>query len=110
MMLRSFITLSTGHLRSSTEEWLSLAATKQTHWVSPTPYGWFVYCDEEATVGDFPADLIAAFAHAHTLGVDYIMFDSEAARVDALPFYITPQGQWTDRPVTFTADAHVAAQ
>jgi len=112
-MVRSFLTLSTGHLRSSTEEWLSLASIKQTHWVSATPYGWFVYCDEDATGDDFPADLIAVFNYANTLGVDYVMFDSEVDPIEALPFYITPQGRWTDNPVAFTdhdLDAQITAE
>jgi len=98
--IQPFITLSVGHVAQATETWLNNAARDQTNWVAVTPYGWFVYCDEESDPDyGFPSDLIAAFTYARAQGVEYIMFDSEADPIWALPFYITGNGEWQNVPV-----------
>jgi hypothetical protein len=87
--LRSFMDLSTAHLTPATMDWLDsfLGKDNFTHWVAVTPYGWFLYADEEGDREYFPADLIACFAYARKHGAEYILFDRDADAVDDLPQY-----------------------
>lgn len=88
--LRNFLDLSTAHLSPSTREWLDRIAEDQnnlSHWVAPTPYGWFLYCDEENADDSIPADLFACMTYARTNGADYILFDRDADQLTDLPTF-----------------------
>jgi hypothetical protein len=90
--LRAFLDLSTGHLSPETRAWMEEAAGQERaagqchgpHWVAATPYGWFLYADEEPKPEDYPADLIACMVAARKRGAEYILFDSDADRGDGL--------------------------
>jgi len=97
--VRGLLMLSTGHIRLHTEAWLNSSARHELAWVSLTPNGWFVYVDAEANPADFPSDLIVCLGYARRLGCEYVLFDSEAARLDMLPFYITADGRWLNTAV-----------
>lgn len=84
--VRTFLDLSTGHL---TVETRALLDSKD----APVPvhrneHGWLAWVPtDEANLQDtfyYPADLVACFKHARALGCDYILFDCDAERDDAL--------------------------
>ncbi|WP_036048695.1 hypothetical protein [Bradyrhizobium sp. Tv2a-2] len=87
--LQSFMDLSTAHLKPSTREWLDSLDGQDnlSHWVAQTPYGWFLYCDEENGDNSFPDDLFACFTYARENGAAYILFDGAADAVADLPTY-----------------------
>jgi hypothetical protein len=92
---QTFLDCSTGHLTQQTREWLDARAMltvlepeKMTHWVAGSPYGWFIYADEEPSGKDFPADLIAVMKYARAAGCAYILFDRDAGDpIEGLAWY-----------------------
>jgi hypothetical protein len=97
--VRSFLTLSTGHVSEATDQWLRLAAAKSIAWVSATPSGWFFWANDPAAGGIYPADLLVCIRHAERQGCEFIMFDSEADPLEELPFFISRDGRWLNTPV-----------
>lgn len=109
--VRTFLDLSTDHLKLSTRHWMDGRAYETTQnpagcsrWIAGTPYGFFLYVDTDAAENhkavkagtmepdpedepDFPADLLDCMVYAHDLGVGYIMFDQDADAIDDLPRY-----------------------
>lgn len=93
--VRKFLDLSTRHLTPETRKWmcgqsLSAMGDHPKNWVAPTPYGWFVYADEENGSGDIPADLFACMTKARELDCEYILFDYDGSideKVADLPVY-----------------------
>lgn len=117
--IRTFLDLSTDHLKLSTRQWMEMRAYDTAinpagcgRWIAGTPYGFFLYVDTDAAEShksvkagivpaeddepDFPADLLDCMVYAHSLDVGYIMFDQDAEAIDELPCYgdgEEPQGQ-----------------
>jgi hypothetical protein len=82
--LRVFLDLSSGHITKETGDWLDAKAwtretvTRPEAWVGITPYGWFVYADEDGGSPDLPEDLALCMKKARELGAEYILFDCDA--------------------------------
>lgn len=87
--LRSFMDLSTAHLTPKTRDWLDEHDDQDnlSHWVAQTPYGWFLYCDEENAEGSIPDDLFACMTYARKHGADYVLFDADADALTDLPTF-----------------------
>lgn len=82
--LFGFLELSTQHVSQSTLDWIDdraqeTADGKAAHFVSRTPHGFYLFCDEENGSGDIPADLFECMQKARDLGAEYILFDDEKA-------------------------------
>ncbi|WP_439398577.1 hypothetical protein ACRQ5Q_14750 [Bradyrhizobium sp. PMVTL-01] len=87
--LRTFMDLSTTHLSPKTRGIMEKVAGEfaLNHWVAATPYGWFVYCDEENAEDNLPKDLFECMTYARKNGADYILFDHDANALTDLPTY-----------------------
>jgi hypothetical protein len=95
--VRSYLDLSTSHLRESTREKLDEMGHFSAHgdptsfMVAPTGYGWFVSAvpaDKDREEEDeIPDDLWAAMLHAKAHGADHILFDRDADTDADLPTY-----------------------
>lgn len=80
--LRLFLDCSTAHLSPAARAYVE----NDDGIASPTPYGWFVYANEE--LGEFvPSDLKAVMAYARSLGAEYINFDCDALDIPDLPTF-----------------------
>lgn len=87
--LRNFMDLSTAHLTPATRGWLEKVSGEfaLNHWVAATPYGWFLWCDEENAEGSIPADLFGCMTYARQNGAFYVLFDRDAEQLTDLPTY-----------------------
>lgn len=95
--LRVFLDLSTEHLTRETQEWLDERAHRSVvcslglrRWVAPTPCGWFVHADANATDDDVPDDLRTCMKAAREIGAEFILFDGEtplSGEACSLPIY-----------------------
>lgn len=87
--LRNFLDLSTTHLSSQTKAMMEKVSGEfaLNHWVAATPYGWFVYCDEENAEDSIPEDLFACMTYARKNGAEYILFDQDADTLTDLPTF-----------------------
>jgi hypothetical protein len=95
--VRSYLDLSTAHLRESTRDMLdemgsfAAAGSPPSFMVAPTGYGWFVSAspadNERNDNEDVPDDLWAAMTHAKANGADHILFDRDAGMDADLPTY-----------------------
>lgn len=87
LAIRSFLDLSTAHLRAETRANLSSYHGVLAH---KTMYGWLVYASEETDLceeGGWPAELIPLVKLARTNGCEYILFDVHAPETDGLPAF-----------------------
>ena len=89
---RRFLDLSTGHLRSSTREWLDHNDRWPTRYAHPDGHGWFVYVPSDPVndppdMSAIPDDLISAVAFARTRDCDFVLFDRDAEPVAGLAYY-----------------------
>lgn len=82
--LRLFFDCSTAHLKPSTRDRMEQMAETGEVFVAPTPYGWFVWAEENPQP-DLPDELGAIMAHARSLGAEYILFDRDAPENPELP-------------------------
>lgn len=80
--LRLFLDCSTAHLSLAARAYVETGDGV----ASPTPYGWFVYANEEPDER-VPPDLAAVMAYARSLGAEYVNFDSDASEIDGLPTF-----------------------
>lgn len=76
--LRIFLDLSTAHLNKEDRDYLS-TSNAEFQWVAKTPYGSFVYADEENGSGDIPDNLFAIMKKAREMQAEYILFNCDAA-------------------------------
>jgi hypothetical protein len=88
--VRPFLDVSTGHLSPRTRALLDDPASIP---VLPSSvlrgeHGWLVYVPEEAVQPHiWPQDLEDVLAHARHQGCDYVLFDADGPRHDALPWF-----------------------
>ena len=80
--IAKMLTLSTGHLRESTREWIDAAAGTFASYPKGD-YGWFMYASE-APGEDYPNELIVCMNRARELGCEWIMFDVDGPELDGL--------------------------
>ena len=80
--VRIFLDCSTAHLSPTARDYIDGGEPV----ASPTPYGWFVWANEEPDE-TVPSDLAALMAHARSLGAEYILFDCDADEIAALPTF-----------------------
>lgn len=80
--LRVFLDCSTAHLSPSARAFIESGEP----FASATPYGWFVWANEEADE-KVPIDLAAIMAHARKRGAEYILFDCDAEEIATLPTF-----------------------
>jgi hypothetical protein len=89
--IRKLLVLSTAHLTAQTIARLSVdPIDKWPVFGGPLPFGFLVYAHEEnggAGAGEIPADLFACCLFAHEKGLNYLMFDADAAEVEGLPVH-----------------------
>lgn len=87
LLVRSFLDLSTAHLRQET---LANLASYDDVVAHKTEYGWLMYASEEADFtegGDWPPELLPIVELARAHECTYILFDSDAPETDALPTF-----------------------
>ncbi len=87
---RTFIVMSTAHLTEQTARHLDTTSVKDWPCIGGPygQYGWFVYAHEEncgAGPEPIPDDLFNVMTWARKQGVEYILFDCDAAVLDDLP-------------------------
>ncbi len=92
--VRKFLDCSTAHVSEGTADWLqergrdtAESPHESSHSVGITPFGWFVYADEEATTTNFPSDLIGVMQFARKNGCEYILFDCDGPTHNGLPAF-----------------------
>ena len=89
--LRLFFDCSTAHLSPESIAYLdhkaALSLIRPESWIAKTPYGWFVWTDEEPDE-DQPVDLVTIMRHARRQGAEYILFDADAPENAALPLFV----------------------
>ena len=84
--LRVFYDCSTAHLSPATRDFLEAQAERKDELIAATPYGWFLWADENP--GDhFPPELTAILRRARQLGAEYVLFDSDAPPNDEFPVF-----------------------
>lgn len=86
-MLRTFLDLSTEHMKPETADMLE--KTEWKDWPvsgSRTAHGFFIYA-HDSDDGSIPADLWTVMCFARECGADYILFDCDAATVVGLPTF-----------------------
>lgn len=87
LVIRSFLDLSTAHLREETRDNLSSYESVVAY---ETTYGWLVYASEDADSAegdDWPSELLPIIKLARANGCEYILFDADAPETDALPTF-----------------------
>lgn len=84
---RRVIVLSTAHLSLETCARLSDPTQKFPVYGALLPDGFYVHASVNDDAPDAPADLLAAMAHAHGLGFDYIQFDCDGPTVEGLEVF-----------------------
>ncbi|WP_431983796.1 hypothetical protein [Streptomyces qinglanensis] len=85
--IRSFLDLSTAHLREETRANLNSYEGVVAY---KTTYGWLMYASEEAdfTEGDdWPSELLPIINLARANDCAYVLFDADAPETDALPTF-----------------------
>lgn len=102
MDVRSYLDLSTAHLKPATRAWLDAI-----DWANEGPsggahaWGWNIYAHDVNDIGaglktplpagtpegEYPADLWACFEKARELGCTRLHFDCDAEASDELPCY-----------------------
>jgi hypothetical protein len=87
--VRTFLDLSTGHLKLSTRNAIDAHEVDCIVYPHPSGFGWLIYVqdDEEARDKEVPADLRACFDRARALGCAYLMLDADAPQDAELPYY-----------------------
>ena len=92
--LRIFFDCATAHLSPASRDHLGdqvqRSASRPESWIAQTPYGWFVWAEEEPGE-DVPSDLAAIMRHARRHGAEYILFDADAPEAPDLPVF-----DWSD--------------
>ncbi|MCL8382077.1 DUF5983 family protein [Xanthobacter aminoxidans] len=86
-MLRTFLDLSTEHMKPETAH--NLDVTPIAEWSvagGRTGHGYFIYAHDEDD-GSIPPDLWAVMCFARERGAEYILFDCDAATVEGLPTF-----------------------
>ena len=84
--LRLFLDCSTAHLSPASRALLDVRAASGQDIIGETPYGWFLWVDENPRAAD-PDDLGRVMTHARQLGAEYVLFDRDAPPSDALPVF-----------------------
>ena len=94
---KSYLDLSTAHLRPDTRDMLDRLDGAPSAWpamsIFPGEYGWVVTVppmdlpDVAAQMDNMPSDLADALSYAFDLGCELIRFDSDGYQVKDLPFY-----------------------
>lgn len=102
MDVRTYLDLSTAHLKPATRAWLNAI-----DWANEGPsggahaWGWNIYAHDDNTCddvgktprpegtppGEYPPDLWACFEKARELGCTRVHFDCDASLSDELPCY-----------------------
>lgn len=80
--LRLFLDCSTAHLSPAARAYIEAGKAI----ASSTPYGWFVYGNEEPDE-HMPPDLKAVMDYTRLLGAEYVNFDCDAPEIDNLPTF-----------------------
>ena len=84
----SMLDLSTGHLSLATRELLERAEDCADVGVTWRPDGYFLSADpENFRQRDLPPDLLHCVRYAHANGAAYLLFDTDAAPQEGLPWY-----------------------
>jgi hypothetical protein len=84
----SMLDLSTGHLSLATRELLERSEDCAELGVTWRPDGYFLSADpENFRHRDLPPDLLHCVRYAHANGAAYLLFDTDAAQQDGLPWY-----------------------
>ncbi|MET8680972.1 hypothetical protein ABZW18_26175 [Streptomyces sp. NPDC004647] len=87
LTIRSFLDLSTAHLRKESRADLNSYEGVVAY---KTTYGWLVYASEDADLAegdDWPSELLPLVKLARANGCEYILFDADAPETDALPTF-----------------------
>lgn len=88
LIIRTFLDLSTAHLR---EETCSNLDGYKGLLAYPTTYGWLLYAPEDAdglaATHDWPGELLPIIKLARTNGCAYILFDADARETELLTTY-----------------------
>lgn len=91
MSVIKVLELSTGHLTEATREALDSAGALTILGRGPSlssEYGWLVWAGRTPNeTEEFADDLGAAISMARHAGCEYILFDCDVEREDALPWY-----------------------
>jgi hypothetical protein len=86
--VRTFLDLSTGHLREETCRQLGDYEGVIAHEME---YGWLMYVpvpdDDAGDQSDWPEELLPIMRLAHTVGCAYILFDADAPHTENLPIF-----------------------
>lgn len=84
----SMLDLSTGHLSLATRELLERSEDSADLGVTWRPYGYFLSADPESFRDkELPPDLLHCVRYAHANGAAYLLFDTDAAIQEGLPYY-----------------------
>jgi hypothetical protein len=92
--IRKVLVLSTSHVSEETADWLDGAFDPFNLNLGVSPVsgghydsaGWFVYVPTEMNP-KFPDDLEAVIQFARDNGVQHLLFDRDADRIEGLPVY-----------------------
>lgn len=86
--IRTFLDLSTGHLREQTCQQLGDYDGVTAHHLT---YGWLLYVrdpdDEPADRADWPDELVPILRLAQACGCAYVLFDADGPQTDDLPVF-----------------------
>lgn len=90
--IRSFLELNIAHITEKTADQMkSISEQDDPLWfIGSTPYGYFIYADENLQPEDVPADLYACIRLAVENEAFYILFDRDSDQVEELPVH-----EWT---------------
>lgn len=84
----SMLDLSTGHLSLATRELLERSEDCADLGITWRPDGYFLSANpDNFRHRDLPPDLLHCVRYAHANGAAYLLFDTDAARQDGLPWY-----------------------
>jgi hypothetical protein len=84
----SMLDLSTGHLSLATRELLERSEDCADLGVTWRPDGYFLSANlDNFRDRDLPPDLLHCVRYAHANGAAYLLFDTDAAQQDGLPWY-----------------------
>jgi hypothetical protein len=87
--VRPFLDVSTGHLSPGTRALLDdedMLAAAPSSTLRGT-HGWMIHVPEVAQPVRWPRDLESVLAHARHLACDYVLFDADGPRHDALAWF-----------------------
>ncbi|MEU5476680.1 hypothetical protein [Streptomyces mirabilis] len=86
--IRTFLDLSTAHLREETADRLDSYDDVIAH---RTTYGWLVYAPESSDSltqeGNWPEELLPIVKLARANACEYVLFDADAPEYDPLPTF-----------------------